>query len=403
MLKAYKYRIYPTDEQKVLLAKTFGCCRWFYNFALNLTNETYKATGKGLSRNEIINKLPQLKKEKEWLSEVPSQALQQVALDLSSAFLNFFEKRAKFPKFKKKGNKQSVRFPQGIKLDGDYLTLPKFKKVYCKVSRLEGKLKSVTVSMTSSGKYFASCLYDDGQDLPEQNSEGKAVGIDLGVKDFAITSDGSKYGNLNHYRKYEQKLAKKQRRLAKKQKGSNNRNKARKAVAKVHEKITRCREDFLHKLSRKLVDENQVIVVENLAVKNMVKNHKLAKSISDCGWGQFCTMVKYKAEWDGKTYIEVDRFFPSSKTCNHCLHQVDSLTLDIRSWQCPKCGTIHDRDVNAAKNIRDEGLRILKGLCLDFTSKPCRLPRAVGHIASASGERVRLSKGCSFAIRSGLL
>ncbi|PHV62842.1 IS200/IS605 family element RNA-guided endonuclease TnpB [Cyanobacterium aponinum] len=403
MLKAYKYRIYPTDEQKVLLAKTFGCCRWFYNFALNLTNETYKATGKGLSRNEIINKLPQLKKEKEWLSEVPSQALQQVALDLSSAFLNFFEKRAKFPKFKKKGNKQSVRFPQGIKLDGDYLTLPKLKKVYCKVSRLpEGKLKSATVSMTSSGKYFASCLYDDGQDLPRQNSEGKAVGIDLGIKDFAITSDGSKYGNLNHYRKYEQKLAKKQKRLAKKQKGSNNRRKARKAVAKVHEKITRCREDFLHKLSRKLVDENQVVVVENLAVKNMVKNHKLAKSISDCGWGQFCTMVKYKAEWEGKTYIEVDRFFPSSKTCNHCLHQVDSLTLDIRSWQCPKCGTIHDRDVNAAKNIRDEGLRLLKGLCLDFPSKPCRLPRAVGHIASASGERVRPSKGCSFAIRSGL-
>ncbi|WPF88670.1 IS200/IS605 family element RNA-guided endonuclease TnpB [Cyanobacterium aponinum AL20118] len=381
MLKAYKYRIYPTDEQKVLLAKTFGCCRWFYNFALDLTNETYKATGKGLSRDEIINKLPQLKKEKEWLSEVPSQALQQVALDLSSAFLNFFEKRAKFPKFKKKGNKQSVRFPQGIKLDGDYLTLPKFKKVYCKVSRLpEGKLKSVTVSMTSSGKYFASCLYDDGQDLPEQNSEGKAVGIDLGVKDFCITSDGSKYGNLNHYRKYEQKLSKKQKRLAKKQKGSNNRNKARKAVAKVHEKITRCREDFLHKLSRKLVDENQVIVVENLAVKNMVKNHKLAKSISDCGWGQFCTMLKYKAEWEGKTYIEVDRFFPISKTCNHCLHQVDSLTLDIRRWQCPKCETIHDRDVNAAKNIRDEGLRIL----------------AVGHIASASGERVRPSKGTAF-------
>ena len=381
MLKAYRYRIYPTDEQKVLLAKTFGCCRWFYNFALNLTNETYKATGKGLSRNEIINKLPELKKEKEWLTEVPSQALQQVALDLSSAFLNFFEKRAKFPKFKKKGNKQSVRFPQGIKLDGEYLTLPKLKKVYCKVSRLpEGKLKSVTMSMTPSGKYFASCLYDDGIDLPKQNSEGKAVGIDLGIKDFAITSDGSKYGNPNHYRKYEQKLAKKQKQLAKKQKGSNNRNKARKAVAKVHEKITRCREDFLHKLSRKLVDENQVIVVENLAVKNMVKNHKLAKSISDCGWGQFCTMLKYKAEWEGKYYIEVDRFFPSSKTCNHCLHQMDKLSLDIRSWQCPKCGTIHDRDVNAAKNIRDEGLRIL----------------AVGHIATASGERVRPSKGTAF-------
>jgi putative transposase len=389
MLKAYKFRIYPTNEQKVLLAKTFGCCRWFFNYSLNLTNETYKTTGKGLSRNEIINKLPELKKEKEWLTEVPSQALQQVALDLSSAFLNFFEKRAKFPKFKKKGNSQSVRFPQGIKLDGDYLTLPKLKKVYCKVSRLPvGKLKSVTVSMTSSEKYFASCLYDDGVETPlsspllggTEGGKGKAIGIDLGVKDFAITSDGSKYGNPNHYRKYEQKLAKKQKQLAPKQKGSNNRHKARKAVAKVHEKITRCREDFLHKLSRKLVDENQVIVVENLAVKNMVKNHKLAKSISDCGWGQFCTMLKYKAEWQGKTYIEVDRFFPSSKTCNHCLHQVDSLSLDIRVWQCPKCGTIHDRDINAAINIRDEGLRLL----------------AVGHIATASGERVRPTKGTAF-------
>ena len=398
MLKASYYRIYPTDEQKVLLAKTFGCCRWFYNFALNLTNETYKTTGKGLSRNEIINQLPQLKKEFEWLSEVPSQALQQVALDLSSAFLNFFEKRAKFPKFKKKTNKQSVRFPQSCKLDGDYLTLPKLKKVYCKVSRLPvGTLKSVTVTMTPSGQYLASCLYDDGQDLPEQNSEGKAVGIDLGISHFAITSDGSKYGNPKHYRKYEQKLAKKQKRLAKKQKGSNNRNKARRAVAKVHEKITRCREDFLHKLSRKLVDDNQVIVVENLAVKNMVKNHKLAKSISDCGWGQFCTMLKYKAEWSGKYYIEVDRFFPSSKTCNHCLNQIDSLSLDIRSWQCPKCETVHDRDINAAKNIRDEGLRILRVRNLPSQGK-CKTHsrQAVGHIATASRERVRPSKGTAF-------
>lgn len=374
MLKAYKYQIYPTQEQKVLLAKSFGCCRWFYNYALNLKFETYKAHGKGLSRNEIINKLPELKKEYEWLTEVPSQALQQVALDLSSAFLNFFEKRARFPKFKKKGNKQSMRFPQGIKLDGEYLTLPKIKKVYCKVSRLpQGKLKSVTISMTPSGKYFASCLYDDGQDLPKQSSSGKAIGIDLGVSHFCITSEGTKHGNPNYYRKYEQKLAKKQKELAKKQKGSNNRHKARKIVAKIHEKIALCREDFLHKLSRKLVDENQVICVENLAVKNMVKNRKLAKSISDCGWDKFCTMLKYKAEWSGKIYIEVDRFFPSSKTCNNCLHQVDKLSLDIRSWQCPFCGMIHDRDVNASKNIRDEGLRLL----------------AVGHIATASP---RLSK-----------
>nr|WP_211173384.1 IS200/IS605 family element RNA-guided endonuclease TnpB [Brasilonema bromeliae] len=381
VLKAYKYRIYPTSEQSILLAKSMGCARWFYNYALNLTSETYKTTGKGLSRNEIINLLPSLKKEHEWLTEPPSQCLQQVALDLSSAFLNFFEKRGLYPNFKKKGQKQSIRFPQEIKLDGSYLTLPKLGKVYCKVSRKpDGKLKSVTVSLTSSGEYYAACLYDDGKDIPVSSSEGKAVGIDMGITHYAITSDGTKHGNPKYYRKYETKLAQKQKLLSRKHKGSNNRNKARIKVAIVHTKITRCREDFLHKLSRKLVDENQVIVVENLAVKNMVRNHKLAKSISDAGWGQFCTMLKYKAEWKRKTYIEVDRFFPSSKTCSNCLHQVDHLSLDIRSWQCPRCQTLHDRDVNAAINIRDEGLRILAG----------------GHLATASGQRVRPSKGTAF-------
>jgi putative transposase len=381
MLKAFKYRIYPTSEQSVLLAKSFGCARWFYNYALNLTSETYKQTGKGLSRNEIINLLPSLKKEYEWLTEAPSQVLQQSALNLSSAFLNFFEGRAKYPNFKKKQNRQSIRFPQGFKFKDNTLTLPKIGDVHCKISRQpEGTLKSVTVSVNPSGEYFAACLYDDGKDLPEKSSEGKAIGIDVGLTHYAITSDGTKHGNPKYYRKYEKQLARRQRQLSRKPKGSNNRNKARLKVAKVHAKIVRCREDFLHKLSRKLVDENQVIVVENLAVRNMVKNHKLAKSISDAGWGQFCTMLKYKSEWEGKTYIEVDRFYPSSKTCNNCLNRVDSLSLDIRNWQCPKCREIHDRDINAAKNIRDEGLRIL----------------AVGHTATASGGRVRPSKGTAF-------
>jgi putative transposase len=381
MLKAFKYRIYPTSEQSVLLAKSFGCARWFYNYALNLTSETYKQTGKGLSRNEIIKLLPNLKKEYEWLTEAPSQVLQQAALNLSSAFLNFFEGRAKYPNFKKKQSRQSIRFPQSCKLKDDVLVLPKIGAVHCKVSRQpEGSLKSVTVSVNPSGEYFASCLYDDGKELPQKSSEGKAIGIDLGLTHFAITSDGTKHGNPKFYRKHEKRLARRQKQLSRKQKGSNNRNKARVKVAKVHAKIVRCREDFLHKLSRKLVDENQVIVVENLAVRNMVKNPKLAKSISNAGWGQFCTMLKYKAEWDGKTYIEVDRFFPSSKTCSNCLNRVDSLSLDIRSWQCPKCGENHDRDINAAMNIRDEGLRIL----------------AVGHTATASGGRVRPSKGTAF-------
>ncbi|MGB3403516.1 MAG: RNA-guided endonuclease TnpB family protein [Microcoleaceae cyanobacterium] len=384
MLKAYKYRIYPTSQAKVLLAKSFGSARWFYNYGLSLTSRTYKETGKGLSRNDIIKLLPGLKKEHKWLAEPPSQVLQQAALDLSSAFLNFFEGRSRYPRFKGKHRRQSIRFPQGCKLTGDYLTLPKLRKVYCRVSRVPvGTLKSVTVSMTVTGEYYASCLYDDVTDQPKISSEGIAIGIDVGLTHFAITSDGSKHGNPRYYRYHEKKLAIHQKRLSQKQLKSNNRNKARVKVAKVHQKISRCREDFLHKLSRKLVDENQVIVVENLAVKNMVKNHKLAKSITDAGWGMFCTLLKYKAEWDGKTYLEIDRFFPSSKTCHVCLNQVESLPLDVREWTCDHCGTQHDRDVNAAVNIRDEGLRVLAG----------------GHLATASGVRVRPSKGTAFVRR----
>lgn len=356
----------------------------FYNYGLELTSRTYKETGKGLSRHDLIKLLPNLKRKYEWLTEPPSQVLQQAALDLSSAFLNFFEGRARYPSFKSKHRKQSIRFPQGCKLTENHLVLPKLKEVYCRVSRLPvGTLKSVTVSATVSVEYYASCLYDDGNEKQETSSDGKAVGIDVGLTHFAITSDGSKHGNPKYYRKYERKLAIHQKQLSRKQKGSSNRNKARIVVAKVHQKISSCREDFLHKLSRKLVDENQVIVVENLAVTNMVKNHKLAKSISDASWGMFCTMLKYKAEWDGKTYLEIDRFFPSSKTCHVCLNQVESLPQNVREWTCSKCQTRHDRDINAAVNIRDEGLRILAG----------------GHLATESGVRVRPSKGTSFVRR----
>ena len=194
---------------------------------------------------------------------------------------------------------------------------------------------------------------------PETSKDGKGIGIDLGLTHFAITSNGSKYENPRHLAKHQRNLKRKQQKLSRKKKGSNNRQKARRKVAKVHSKISRCREDFLHKLSRKIVNENQVIAVENLNVKGMVRNHNLAKAISDCGWGMFCTMLKYKAEWEGKTYIEVDRFFPSSKTCNVCLNQVASLPLDVITWTCEHCKTTHDRDINAAINIKNEALRIL--------------------------------------------
>ena len=361
MYRAYKFRIYPTNEQKMSLAQSFGNCRWYWNYSLSLCQETYKKSGKSLSRFAIQSLLPELKKEYEWLSEAYSQCLQSVALNLSTAYKNFFEKRAGFPKFKSLHGKQSISYPSNVKFVGDYLKLPKIGEVYCRQHReISGKIKTVTVSLNSSGKYFASILVDNKKDLPVPSTEGKAIGIDLGLTpNFAITSDGSKFDNPRHTKKHSRNLKKKQQSLARKQIGSNTRTKAKKLVAKVHSKIRRVREDFLHKLSRKVVNENQVIVVENLNVKGMVRNPNLAKAINDCGWGQFCTMLKYKAEWEGKTYKEVDRFFASSKTCNVCLNKVDSLPLDIRSWVCGKCNTQHDRDINAAINIRNEGLRIL--------------------------------------------
>ena len=379
MYRAYKFRLYPTLNQKTTLAKAFGCCRWYWNYSLNLCQETYKNQGKGLSRFAIQKLLPDLKKENEWLRSAYSQCLQSVALNLSTAYKNFFEKRGGFPKFKSKHGRQSIQYPSSVKIEGVYIKLPgKVGKIYCKQNRVfEGKIKTTTVSLSPDGKYFVSILVDDGKELPIPSVEGNAIGIDLGLTHFAVTSDGSKYNNLRHTNKHAHNLKKKQQSLSRKVKGSNRRNKARKLVAKVHSKIRRVREDFLHKLSRKIVNENQVIVVENLAVKNMVRNHNLAqrvcadrrrsddwgsfasRAISDCGWGQFTTMLKYKSEWEGKTYLEVDRFFPSSKTCNVCLNKVDSLNLDIRNWICSKCDTQHDRDVNAAINIRNEGLRIL--------------------------------------------
>jgi putative transposase len=373
MKKAAKVRIYPDNTQKEALAKAFGCARWFWNNSLAQTNRLYKETGKGLSRQGMNDRLPGLKKEFEWLKEPYSQVLQSVSLNLSRAFINFFEGRAAFPNFKSKHGKQSLQYPQHTEILDAGLKLPKIGVVAAKIHRtFEGELKTVTISQTSSGKYFASLLFDDGKPEAESSSEGKAVGIDLGLTHFAITSDGSKFDNPRSLKARSKNLKRKQQKLSRKVKGSNTRLKAKRIVARVHERIANTRKDFLHKLSRKLVNKNQVIVTENLAVKNMVKNHNLAKAISDASWAEFTRMLKYKAGFDGKVYIEVDRFFPSSKTCSVCLNRVGSLSLDIRSWQCESCGTKHDRDVNAALNIRNEGLRIL----------------ALGTSATASGGKV---------------
>lgn len=361
------------------------------------TNRLYKETGKGLSQQGMNDRLPILKKEFEWLAEPYSQVLQSVSLNLSRAFVNFFEGRAKYPNFKSKHGLQSIQYPQNVKLFAKAIKLPKLGEIPAKIHRLfEGKLKTVTVSLTKAGQYFASLLFDDGQPSIQKCSNGKALGIDLGLTDFAVTSDGAKFANPRHLRKHEKNLRRKQKKLSRKQKNSNTRNKARKLVARVHARISNVRRDFLHKLSRKMVNENQVISVENLAVKNMVKNHNLAKAISDYGWSEFTSMLKYKAEKEGKVYIEVDRFFLSSKTCHVCLNQIGSLPLDIRTWECSYCQTKHDRDINAAINIREEGMRILVsqyGLGVSPSGVTGEPARALGTSASASEGNVRPKRG----------
>ncbi len=365
---AIKVRIYPSNEQKIILAQHFGCARWWWNYALSYCIDTYKATGKGKSRADLNSMLPKLKKasETKWLKECYSQVFQATTLNLVTAYKNFFDGRARFPRFKSKKNKQSIQFPQNVKIDNGNLKFPgKVGVIKTKFDKrqIEGDIKTVTISMTPSGKYFASILTDKRGDYPKPSHEGKVAGIDLGVKDFAIVNDGdktSKFANPKHLSKHEKNLSFKQKKLARKQKGSNTRNKARKIVARVHERISNTRQDYLHKLSKKLVDDNQVIVVENLNIKGMVRNHNLAKAISDAGWGMFVNFLSYKLEKEGKILVEIDRFFPSSKTCSNCLYQISEMPLDIRMWECPSCGAKHDRDENAAKNIRAEGIRILR-------------------------------------------
>ncbi|NJL68068.1 MAG: IS200/IS605 family element transposase accessory protein TnpB [Richelia sp. CSU_2_1] len=363
MLKAVKVRIDPTIEQQSHLAQAFGCVRWVWNQSLAAMSQTYKETGKGVSALTMKKQIPVWKTEYEWLKECYSQCLQSSVLNLSGAFINFFDGRAAYPTFKKRQGRQSMQYPQNVKiLSHSEIKFPgNLGVVKAKIHRdCVGTLRTVTVSKMPDGRYYASLLMDDGMENPVINEDGKAIGIDLGLLDFAVTSDGSKYQNPRHLKKHERNLKRKQRKLSrKKDPTTNRRRKAKLAVAKVHAKIARVREDFRHKLSRKIVNENQVIVVENLAVKNLVKNHNLAKSFSDAGWGMFCTMLKYKAEAEGKVYLEVGRFFPSSHLCSNTLLSLPKMDLSVREFECPHCGNRHDRDINAAINIKNEGLRIL--------------------------------------------
>ena len=361
MLNTTKIRIYPTEQQAQSLAVQFGCARWVWNNALANTQEVYRSTGKGLNYFAMTNRLPKLKQEFVWLKDAYSQVLQSSLQNLSRAFENFFEKRGGYPRFKSKHEKrQSIQYPQNVKIKGSKIYLPKIGWVKCVIHReIVGRMKTVTVSRNACGQFHAAILTDNDVPMPTVSTIGKAVGIDVGLTHIAITSDGSKFNNPRHIRTAQKNLKRKQQKLSRKQKGSKSRNKARQIVARVHEHIACARKDYLHKVSRKIVDENQVIAIETLNVKGMTKNHNLAKSISDAGWGMLVNFLEYKASRDGKALVKIDRWFPSSKCCNSCGAICDKMPLDIRSWTCSHCGVQHDRDINAAKNIRDEGLRII--------------------------------------------
>lgn len=378
MLQATRIRLYPNDAQQVILAGQFGCARWAWNDALVESQRVYREEGKSLSKFDMHKRLPALKVEHEWLKEATAQVLQASLANLAKAFQNFFDKRGKYPRFKSKHGRQSIQFPQDVRVETDRIRLPKVGLVKCVVHRdIVGAIKTVTVSRNACGHYYAAVLTEDGRKLPPVSTNGKAVGIDVGLIDLAVTSDGNKFSNPRHIRKHERNLKRKQQKLSRAKKGSSGRNKARHKVARVHERVSNARRDYLHKLSRRLVNENQVIAVEDLNVKGMTKNHNLAKAINDAGWSELCRQLEYKTAWDGKAFIKVGRWFPSSKACSDCGFNQDKMPLDVRAWTCVKCGSHHDRDVNAATNIKQEALRIL----------------AAGIAASVAGGSVRQRGG----------
>ena len=363
--RAYKYRFYPNDEQKRLLAQTFGCCRYVYNWALRKKTDAYYKDGQRLSYKDLSAMLTELKKQDDtmWLSDVSSVPLQQALRHLDKAFMHFFKGRGKYPKFKKKRNQQSATYVvTAFNWDGTSLTLAKMTEpleiVWSRPLPKGCKPSSVTVTKDCADRYFVSLLIEE--DIAHLKPVEQSIGADLGLKDFVILSTGETIGNPKFFHKDEKKLAKAQRRLAQKQKGSKNRSKAHRKVAHIHARIANRRRDFLHKLSTRLIRENQTICVESLAVKNMVKNHKLAKAISDVGWSEFVSQLEYKAKWYGRNCVRIDQFYPSSKRCFDCGHVLDSLSLDIRQWVCPECDVVHDRDVNAAKNIHAVGLTVVE-------------------------------------------
>jgi len=354
MLKGLKYRISPTDSQKELIAKHIGSSRFVYNLALETKNAAYLGSKHIFSPFDLIKQLPELKKECEWLKEVNSQSLQQPIKNMDIAFKKFF-KGAGFPKFKKKSNGGSFSVPQNVIVENGLLIIPKFKEgIYIILHRpIKGTIKSATISVTPTGKYFASILCETGEVIPIKApiNESTAIGVDLGIKTFLVTSNGLEVENPKHLRKAQSKLKYVQRKYSK-----NKGKRTKQRLALLHEKVVNKRKDFLHKTSTKLIRENQTICLETLAVSNMVKNHCLAQAISDVSWSTFVTMLEYKADWYGKNILRIGRFAPSSKTCSCGVINKD-LKLSDRTWTCKSCGVTHDRDILAANNIKSFALK----------------------------------------------
>ena len=361
--RAYKFRFYPTPQQEEVLAKTFGCARFAYNYMLRQRTDAWFQHQKTVGYHETSALLTSLKKTPEhaWLNEVSSVPVQQSLRHLQMAFSNFFTRCAKYPSFKRKDGAQSAEYTtSAFKWSDGKLRVAKMDAAlnirFSRTIPKAAKVTTVTISKDCAGRYFVSMLCTDSvrSKVPAESK----VGIDLGLTHFAILSTGEKVAAPNAFRKNEQKLAKLQRRMAKKQKGSANRKKAKLKVARLHAKITDSRKDFLHKLSTRLINENQVIAIETLAVSNMQKNHARAKSIADAGWSEFVRQLEYKSLWYGRELIGIDRWYPSSKRCSDCGNTVKSMPLRVREWTCPECGTNHDRDINAARNVLAAGLAV---------------------------------------------